>query len=326
MNEYKPAWAVRPYPHDIYRMQEFLQDAMAAIGWPATGDLTGCDREAIRKRLKQSYYASASPQSLGQATGIFQRFVNDISQGDAIVVPDGADVYFGVAASGYTFKPQLQEKGYAHWIMVDYKLGARPVWRSDLPAVLFDALKGRQTVFSLPPGPVWEVITRYAPGPDDALGKAKAEYTERLAQGTVAGINSPKFEDAVKRVLSFYYPNLRRLATSAGPVGGDTDLETSLPGDLVVRVQVKCYQDRSGPLGTEPVRQLRTSMNAGEYGILVTTGTVGEGAREEARRDREKPIGFISGADFADLVFENMGDLSDSDLRALGLARHLAVR
>lgn len=45
-----------------------------------------------------------------------------------------------------------------------------------------------------------------------------------------------------------------------------------------------------------------------------------------AESDSEKPIGIISGADFAELVFENMGKLTDADLWTLGLRRQLTSR
>lgn len=329
--ENKRAWTIRAYPHGIYRIPEFLENRMAATGWPLTGDLSGLNRDAIRERLRQTYYQSASPQKLGQITGIVDRFVNQIQVGDAVVIPDGELTYFGIVTSPYSFKGDLESdtEGYPHWIGLDFKFDGKPLPRLELPAILFDSLKGRQTVFELPADAVWDVINhpkRYASVDPGAEQIIQDQYRQDLALGKVPGINSPRFEEAVLKVLSFYYPGLVRLSTTNAPAGVDTDLKTSLPGGLVLRVQVKCYQDDVGPLSPEAVTQLRGSMEPGEHGILVTTGDISDDAQREADSEPEKPVGLISGSEFADLVFENLERLSDSNLWALGLRRALSTR
>lgn len=331
MAEQRPAWAVRPYPNNTYRMQEFVSASMAAIGWPATGDLSSCSREEIRDKLRQTYYGSASSRSLGQKMGIVDRFVNQVLPGDAVVIPDGDVAYFGITETGYTFHPELEpdEEGYPHWIGVSYQFGGLPLERLELPAVLFDSLKGRQTVYGLPNAEVWDVInnpSRYSPVDPGIEQETRSKYCDNLAQGTVPGINSPRFEEAVLKVLALYFPGMTRLATTNAPVGADTDLMASLPGGIAVRVQVKCYQDDLGPLESDAVEQLRGSMEPGEHGILVTTGAIDECAREAADVDAERPIGLMSGEEFVELVFENQERLSDADLWALGLRRVLVPR
>ncbi|HUW34669.1 MAG TPA: restriction endonuclease [Planctomycetota bacterium] len=309
-------------------MNEFLSNGMAAIGWPDTGDLTGCDRNQILSRIKKQY--PAGPRSLGQTTGIVDRFVNQVKVGDAVAVPDGDKVYFGKVSEGYSFKEQLvgDDLGYPHWIGVHYVFGSKPLLRSELPALLFDSLKGQQAVFGLPPDAVWDVINhpkRFLPV-DTIDQDVKTEYIRKLSCGQVPGISSPRFEEAVQRVLSLYYPGLQRLPTKNAPNGGDTDLKTSLPGGVVIRVQVKCYQDHVGEISEAAVRQLRESMELGEHGIVVTTNRASEKARKLAESDPQKPIGIIDGPRFAEIVFENLEQLKDQDIWALGLRRSLTVR
>jgi predicted Mrr-cat superfamily restriction endonuclease len=327
----KPAWAIRPWPHDVYRLREFLGQKMAAIGWPATGDLSGLDREAIRARLKESYGREASPQSLGQTTGILDRFVNQIAIEDAVVIPDGEHVYFGVVTNTYKFNPEFQPEplGYPHQIGVSYEFAGRAVLRQSLDSTLFDALKGRQTVFAVPAAHAWDVIhnpRRYAPVDPGEEREVQTEYVRALSEGRMAGVNSPSFEKAVEKVLTLYFPGLRRLATTASPEGGDTDLKADLPGDVVVRVQVKCFRDNQGPLDKSAVIQLRNSMEEGEHGIVVTTNRVADNARIEAEVDASKPIGIIDGETFAQLVLDSIEQLDDRDLWTLGLRRRLGVR
>jgi len=328
MSPSNSAWAVRPYPDDVYRMAEFLANGMAAIGWLAAGDLTGCDREQIRTRLRDSY--EYEPRRLGQATGSVDRFVNQIKVGDAVAVPDGDKIYFGVVSSEYSFKQHLAsgEGGYPHWIGVDYHFGGQPILRSELPAVLFDSLKGRQCVFGLPADAVWDVINhpnRFV-AVDTGDPRVKAEYIKNLSAGKVPGINSPRFEKAVRKVLSFYFPELRPLPTTNAPVGADTDLITDLPGGIVIRVQVKCYRDEWGELREDPVHQLRNSMEIGEHGLIVTTNRASEAAQKLAASDPLKPMGIIDGPEFAQLLFDNLDKLDAEDMWTLGLRRALAVR
>ncbi len=209
-----------------------------------------------------------------------------------------------------------------------YRFCGRPILRSQLPAVLYDSLKSRLAVFRLPVDAVWDVIndpTRFAPvDPGDT--EVKAGYASRLSAGKVPGINSPGFEKAVLKILSFYFPGLVRLATTDAPAGADTDLRTSLPGGIIVRVQVKCYQDDRGALGEDAIRQLRDSMELGEHGIIVTTNRASESAQKLAASDSVKPIGIIDGPEFAELIFDNLDRLNDEDTWALGLRRALGLR
>lgn len=262
-------------------MKEFRTQGIAAIGWPRVGNLSGCDRDVIKERLRREYYESASAMSLGQATGIGYRFVR-IKAGDGVAIPDGDRVYFGVVTAGYEFKLEFQPDalGYPHQMPVD-------------------------------PGVTQET---------------KERYVADLAAGAIPGINSPRFELAVQKVLGFYFPELRRLSTTDSPPGADTDLKTEFPGGIVIRIQVKCFQENAGPLGPSAVAQLRNSMEPGEHGILVTTNSVEPQAMELADSEPIKPIGIISGREFAELVFENLGRLTDADLWTLGLRRQLTGR
>ena len=327
----KDAWAVRPMPHGVYRIKEFLEKEIAAIGWPAMGDLSGHDREAIRKRLLLAYGSNNSPQSIGQTTGIIDRFVNGIRIGDAVAVPDGQFVYFGTTISEYGFHEEVSsdDKGYPHWKRLKYCFNGKPIKRTDLSANLFSALTGRQTVFKLPSDDVWYIINnqdRFNPKDASQYQTIKSEYIAKLQRGNLPGINSSSFEKAAQRVLSIYFPGLVKLASTNAPIGFDTDLKTTLPSGIVIRVQVKCFQDEWGKLGAEVVRQLRGSMDEGDLGIIITTGSISEDAALEANKDQLKSIRFINGSEFADLVFDNIEKLDDDDLWNLGLRKNLIVR
>ncbi|GAB4326078.1 MAG: hypothetical protein Kow0074_20250 [Candidatus Zixiibacteriota bacterium] len=331
MTHFESAWAIRPFPHGKYRIREFVEQGMAAIGWPAIGDMSGRSREDIRSVLRTTYYKDASAQALGQATGIIDRFVNQIHPGNAVLIPDAGVVYIGEVTRPYYFRQELStdEEGYPHWVGVKYLFDGQPIARSELPALLFDALKGRQSVFSLPSDQVEKIVNdptsyRFLERLSDI--ETKSEYVRLLSQGRLAGVNSNQLENSVRNLLALYFPGLERLATKNAPAGADTDLMSSLPGGVIVRVQVKCFQDAQGSLESSVVDQLRKSMEPGEHGIIVTTGKVCDAARQAALAESDRPIGIIDGSEFAELVFDNIERLTDQDLWNLGLRRSIAVR
>ena len=138
------AWVVRPYPHHIYRMQEFLDENMIAIGWPGIGDLSDLiSREDFKEALRTP---DSSPGELGQATGNLFRFVRELEPADYVLVPDDrrGDVYFGVVTSDYMYVVDDEERSCPHQRNVNWK---NSVPRQLLTGGNWSALRGRLTVF-----------------------------------------------------------------------------------------------------------------------------------------------------------------------------------
>ncbi len=318
------AWVVRPYPHNIYRMREFLEGNLVAVGWPALGDLTGMTtRDEIKHQLSKQYGGSARP--LGAAAGSLYRFVVEILKGDFIVVPDGDNVYFSVVTSDYRYEPTVatDEEGYPHQRKVRWLQDGRPLPRKALTGRMSNTLKGRLSVFSIyNVGDVETTVDRsdlFKPGADTDL---KPRYLHKLQDGSLRGVNPFTFEEAVRKLLSLYYPSLDRQSTRNSS-SGDTDLKADLPGDVVVRIQVKNFYPSMGHLGEDAVRQLADSMEPGDIGIVVTSGVVGNDAKDLASKYAEKGlyISFIDGQQFVDLLFENIDSIDEQSLGVFGLTR-----
>ncbi len=102
---------------------------------------------------------------------------------------------------------------------------------------------------------------------------------------------------------------------------------TELPGNAIVRVQVKHFYPEEGDLRTRVVEQLAASMDPGDRGIIVTSGTIGQEARVKAScyENNNINIGFIDGEQFVDLLFENIDDMDDNSLYVFGLTRTLRM-
>jgi predicted Mrr-cat superfamily restriction endonuclease len=153
----KNLWVIRPEPNYINRLAEFLDKGIVAIGWPRVGDLgVGLDREALGHRLSQAYahYRDVQKSDLAVAAGILDRFVNQIQDGDFVLVPQGGEVYAGQTEGGYIFRSDFgsdgPEGGYPHWRKVRYLKGKDPYCAiKDLPLGVRRAIDCRLSVFSI---------------------------------------------------------------------------------------------------------------------------------------------------------------------------------
>lgn len=310
------AWVVRPNPGDEFRLDEFLSDNLVAIGWSSAGNFGGFDRSDIKSQLKDEY--GHGPYKLGQEASQIDWFVNEISTGDWVLVPDGSRIFFGEITGEYTYEPKLVDKDYAHQRDVEWKYDKQAIERSKLPEKLYSQLKNQRTVFEVDTEAVENTLntrgTEFTQGP---LVDVQERYFEKLQEGKLDRVNSNTFEDVVATVLGTHYPGLTRQATHTD-AEGDTDLQTDLPGGITVRVQVKYYRPAKGELGPAVVTQLADSMSAGDNGIIVTSGTISDEAREAAT-NRDEKIEFIDGTDFVQLLFENLDEFPVDELYDLGL-------
>jgi hypothetical protein len=78
------------------------------------------------------------------------------------------------------------------------------------------------------------------------------------------------------------------------------------------------YRDK-GQLGAAAVEQLVRSMSDGDHGIVVTSTTAGPEA-EEAANKADHPVGIIDGAEFVELLFEDLQNYTEDELDRLGLS------
>ena len=321
------AWVVRPNPHGIYRMREFLDENIIAIGWPCIGDLSNVATRDDIKQALQTHYSYSSNNSLGQAAGNILRFVVEMSTDDYVVVPDGAQAFFGVAASGYKYLASLDNdaEGYPHQREVQWLHGKKSLPRSLTTGRVWNSLKGQQSVFETYPDDVRDTVENKPHlFTQQTHLDLKRDYLSRLQTGLLRNVNPNTFEDAVCELLSKYYPGLRRLSTANSPTG-DTDLKAELPGGVVVRMQVKNFYGAQGGLEPWVVQQLAGSMDPGDQGIVVTSGTVGQAAMKEAASYADKTIGFIDGQQFVDILFETLDGVGDESLLVFGLSRTVGM-
>ena len=138
------AWMIRPSPHNKYRLNEFKEKNIIAIGWPHIGNLSGKSKEDIKAILSGKPY-EYSGRSLGYAEAIVDIVVNQMDIGDYVLIPDGDDIYFAVIDSDYQYDLSVDndEDGYPHQRLI--KNFTSKISRDDLSDGLRNSLKSRGT-------------------------------------------------------------------------------------------------------------------------------------------------------------------------------------
>lgn len=184
------AWLLRPIPNDHLRINEFISKKIVAIGWWATGDLTGETRSQIKERLSKPPF-NYSSLKLGQNYGTVDIFVNQMHVGDIVVVPDDAEIHFCQIKSDYLYDPKLanDQDGYPHQRQVVW---LKTVSRTDLPMDLRSSLKAQQTATNL--------TKHYATIEALAFGKSLPLQSTSTSPSNLVSVDYPLRPDVMIKV------------------------------------------------------------------------------------------------------------------------------
>lgn len=327
----KKAWIIRPKPHGNNRLKDFLQKDIIGIGWPGIGKLSDFEtRDDIREKLmKLDLEKQRSAMSIGQDVGAIYRFAKEMKKGDYVLVPDGSEIYIGIILEDspiYIENLDNDKDGFCHQRKVEWLFDKKSINKKFMTSRVYDSFKGQSTLFLTHVEDIKELIEKKA-----FLfirnNQLKEEYLNKLNSGKITGLNSNKIEDICQKLLNQFFPGIERLATTNTKGNGDTDLKATLLGGIVVRVQIKNFYGNQGKLKKWVVKQLADSMDKNDNGIILTTTTISEEAKELAREyaNENKNITFIDGNDFVNLIFENINIFDEEELIHLGIKRSYEI-
>jgi predicted Mrr-cat superfamily restriction endonuclease len=106
-------WILRPYPHEINRMTQFLADGFIAIGWPGIGDIYSCERNTVYEKVFALYISEYSDSFCRESSNTIWKFIENMQIGDVVlVVPfkeDSLEIAVGIIDSSYFFDPRYDE-------------------------------------------------------------------------------------------------------------------------------------------------------------------------------------------------------------------------
>lgn len=142
----KNVWILRPMPHGINRMKQFLDDNFIAIGYPAGKSFEGKNYGELKDILDQKNWS--------EGIGNVNLFILMMNIGDYIVVPDDnkRDVYIGEITSEYRHDPNVDMPNqgfYPHQRKVKWFFDKKPLLRSQLPEELKGSLRYPGTIANI---------------------------------------------------------------------------------------------------------------------------------------------------------------------------------
>ena len=122
----------------------FKKYNIVAIGWGDVGDLSGKTKEDIKNITSETY--NLTGVKLGNSYASINMFVNDMQEGDIVVIPDGEEVYLVEITGGYVFNDTPEFSIAPHTRTIEWKTTVK---RDELPDELRRALRVMRTTASL---------------------------------------------------------------------------------------------------------------------------------------------------------------------------------
>lgn len=332
-NPSPPVWLLRAGRRGRYAT-DFLSNDIAAIGWPAVGDLGGRDRQEIVEAVKQ-HYGEKGASGTG---GMLYRFANEIQPGDLVLTPDPEtrEIHAGRIAGPYEFWPVPPIESYPNIRKVEW---ARQFSRDDLPKrILYqlgslltvsqpsaqDQLRAFLTGAAMPADTEEDTVegaTEDDPGGGVELYEELRSQTGELIRAKIADLDGYQTQDLVAGILGSmgYF-------TQVAPEGKDGGVDIVASRDAlgveppVIKVQVKARPNiRSNPSEVRELAGLLAPQD--ERGIFVSTGGFTRDAENDAKVSR---IGLVGMDRLVELLLESYEKL-DQDTKALVPLRRVYV-
>lgn len=195
-NRPRPAWVVRPRPHHLLRLEEFLRGGLVALGWPGLGSLADKDLKQIKTILRKRYKISDA-RKLGTNAGLLDTFINRVTAGDLVIVPDPkGSVYIGQFRGGYRYAKtkDTEEEGYPHQRRVTWLRERVPIARNQFPQDITKKLKARQPILALSAGAL-DKLVHLENASEIVVPVAMQEITEdRDTDGDLFGVEGEKLD------------------------------------------------------------------------------------------------------------------------------------
>jgi restriction system protein len=287
----------------------FMKHKLVALGWRDMGDLSSLpkDREAFKTRVAQ-VYVDAKPGAIPNYAGQLFRFVHEVKVDDMVVYPSQRDrqVHLGRVEGDYVYDPKM-EPSYPHHRAVQ--------WLKAFPRTYFSqgalyeigsamsffqvrnfADEFRGGLEGKPPAPL--------PGPGEGgfvfeeIEQATRDFVLRQLGQELKG---HAFEDFVAHLL-----NAMGYQTRVSPEGPDGGIDIIAHKDElgfeppIIKVQAKSTE---GSIGDPVVSALSGKVGQGEFGLVVTLGSITNQARGFARG--KSNLRLIDGQELVDLILEH---------------------
>jgi restriction system protein len=302
-------WVVRQGEGDKYA-EIAKKGKYIAIGWSELGNLSWLAQAAeksteLRSRLSADYakaYPDETALQVGIGSGQVWRFVQEISVGDIVAVPNrpSEQVLWGQVIGEYEYRKDWKDNcPYPH---------RRPVkWTEEtpydkLPPKLKNSISTPMTVFSQSPH-VESIQLLLRPEREQVTG-------DKLVEAIIEKLRSLspwEFEDFVAHLMQLAGFDVE-VTPRSGDRGVDIVASVATEGlaNITLAVQVK---RRKGSVGIGEVLKTRGTLGPDEHGAIVTSSSFTKQAIEEAQKEGMKPVTLVDGEAVVELVLKYYGQL-----------------
>ncbi len=315
----------------------FFTKNVVAVGWSDVNFSKFSDAEALRDAVRQQYYASSQKAAITVSKNLNEvvRF-KDIQAGDYIIVPFHSSIALAVAEADELYSLDDFDRDLSNQRKVSYRYSGSDVLR--IPRnELSEGLQRRLRVRGTTVANLFEfadeietIFTRRSYSYSQEMRLHEQEERERLKAGLLDHIRGGKtnlqtggigLENLVCELMCCEGYDAKVLAKSKFTGKADADIQ-ALKDDAFMSkkifVQVKHHSGFSGKAGIQQVIDVLKQEEYQEYeGYFVTSADVDEKTRLFAA---DNDIEVMDGDDLAELIINNIGKLSETTLRLLGIS------
>lgn len=302
-------WVVRQGEGDKYA-EIAKKSERVAIGWSALGDLSWLAQSAektteLRARLSRAYeqaHPGETASQVGIGSGQVWRFVQQISVGDIVAVPNhpGEQVLWGEVIGEYEYREDWKDGcPYPHRRPVTW---IKKTSYDELPPKLKGGINSPLTTFSL---------SRHVESIQALLRPKQEQVTgDQLVEAVVDklyNLNPWEFEDFVAHLMQLAGFDVE-VTPRSGDRGVDIVASVATEGlaNITLAVQVKRVKGR---LGIGEVLRTRGTLGPEDHGAIVTLSSFTKPAIEEAQKGSMKPVTLVAGEAVVELVLKYYGQL-----------------
>lgn len=317
----KKAWMVRSGGGDYI---ELFENGLVAIGFSTPTNLSGLDREAIRKVYTEQNPDISGPKASGDV-GMLHRFTNDIRVGDGVLTydPSTRKYMVGEIVSDYYFDASAEELPHRRKV----KWREKQVARDDLKISTRNGLGSTLTLFKLSET-YWSDVQAALEGkPSSAIEEEPSD--EEVSEESKRSLQERARERVKDKIVSLDDQEMEELLAgllramgfkaTVSPVGPDRGVDViASPDGLGLqepRIKAEVKHRKNTQIGSQDIRSFIGALRAGDRGIYLSTGGFTREAKYEAERSNI-PLTLLDLDSFARLI-ETHYDNFNTEARTL---------
>ncbi len=287
----------------------FLKKDVIAIGWNKMGDLSKLINREDFKNKYLEVYPRESSNSIKNRAGTLFRFVNELHQGDYVVLPMEDSYYIGNVVGDYAYiqneELPTKDSSFPHQRKVKW---IKEIPRSDLSQGAKFALGAIQTLFQI--GDYSEEILNLLEGvktsqkEDDSIAfvadeieKQTSDFILKQLEHNLKGLPLEEFVKQFLEIIGYKVRLTRINEPSIDLIAHKDELGVEPP---IIKVQVKSSLNK---VDDRDVAALVGKLQPGEFGLLITLGDFSSTALQNA--SNKNNLRLINGKELIEMILEH---------------------